>query len=272
MDRTLGQLSQMLGLLSAAAFVLSVLYNWGYFIAIDISFLSLLTLQDYFLGAIASLPPLIVSGGISAGLMFYWRGPGYSAKRSTEIAAAVQAGREPRGVNLKRTAFWSLIIGGVLAPLAFLFVPSNFPIGFLLPAMFIYLGAFADLVVQTPDATLFALFRNRPKLFVVGVAFAFPVIGLFVFLNGMTDAYSEARRKPSVELKHDADAQSEDVVFVRKLGGGVIYRLPNTNEVVFETVDPQLTFTVKARPMSPNSWSCHNFGWPCFFPMPSSSK
>ena len=235
---------QLLALLSAGAFVLSVIFQWGYFTPLDLHLLAFLTLQDYFVGAILFLPP--VTCGAFLGLV---------------IGASITRGIPP--TPAKRSVTTIYLWGVITAVLAFLFIPFVFLFAYTLPFMFFYFPVARYVAVHLGYREFV---RRGPAQFVASISLLVgPVVAASVFLLGMSLAFQEINLEPQFELSlgPDVNSESKQVKMFRSIDRGVLYALPNENRLFLLSEDHQISFSVEIRPPYRSSWSCLVFSWPC---------
>jgi hypothetical protein len=272
----IGGVASAVSVVSAAAFVLSVIYEWGYFSVVGQKFQSIASLTDYLTNALDWLPAAVAVAAIYAlGVVLFAMISGITAEenRATKNAAPRDGDKAPTagqadGPDQQKEgdgSFWYLI-GAIV-----FFAGIDALIYALAdPAAGLWLAIMATFCVW---AFVFALALDRGGEFAARIGTNTKLIALFVptvsfgvFLWGLQHGYQDLNR-PS-ELYHliRKEAQPEkpqDVSVLRTFERGVLMRLPERQTTEFLRWEEIRSLSLQREGHVGKSLACRQLGWPC---------
>jgi hypothetical protein len=267
----IGGVANVVSIVSTAAFVLSVIYEWAYFLVVGQKFRSIASLTDYLTNALDWLPAVL------AGFAAYWLGifllvtilGGLTRNKNkgtspenTKNSIAMQASDSDQQ---KKQVLWNAVMAtallgglGVFAyfmadPAEDLWVASALFFGFWIAALGLVFSYDGDEVGGIGSNTRLAIFFVPPL--VVGV-----------FLWGLQHGYHDLGPPSEMYrlIRKDSQAQKpEDVSVLRTFERGVLVRLPEQQISEFLRWDEIRSLSLQRDGQAGKSPSCRQLGWLC---------
>jgi len=266
----IGSAASAVSIVSAAAFILSVIYEWAYFSVVGQKFRSIAALSDYLTNALDWLPGTIVGVAVGWGGLFLFakfsersnaqKRPSKQSGDAQAAAAALSPEQRQKRLLISAIVFTlaGVGFGGLIyfsddpGPLLAVLATTAFT--------FFWLGVFGLVVFVSADPSWA---RSKLKF---AAFFLIPLLAVGVFFWGLQNGIGDLNKASGMYrlIRKDSQApKGEDVNVLRTFDRGVLVRLPAQQINEFLRWDEIRSLSLKREGLPDKSLSCRQFGFSC---------